>query len=112
MQAEYCFVPALLMLVLATVAIAQNAMPARPCLVGMLGQGNTLLFDYPSQLFVVAMALATAAAVLGALEVLALVPVWRSRWKPWPKLRYTLAVLLLAATVVAMWQWNLVGMRL
>jgi hypothetical protein len=30
-------VPALLMLVLATVAIAQSAMPARPCMVGMLG---------------------------------------------------------------------------
>ena len=79
--------------------------------VAMLGQGNALLFDYPSQLLVVALALATAAAVLTAFEVLALVPVWRSRWRAWPKLRYTLAVLVLAATVAAMWQWNLVGMH-
>lgn len=93
---------------IAWVAFAGTAIAA---VVAMLGQGNALIFDYPSRGFLLALALATAAAVLTALEVLALVPVWRGRWNAWPKLRYTLAVLVLAASVVLMWQWNLIGMQ-
>lgn len=97
--------------VLSAIAWLAFAGTAIAAVVAMLGQGNALLFTYPSRGFLLALALATAAAVLTGLEVLALVPVWRSRWNAWPKLRYTLAVLVLVASVALMWQWNLLGMR-
>src|SRR5690606_36973904 len=80
-------------------------------LLAMLAQGSALIYTYPSQSLLVALAFATAAAAATLLELLALVPVWGSRWAAWPKLRYTLAVLLGVATVLLMWHWNLVGMR-
>lgn len=79
--------------------------------VSMLGQGSGVMFSYPGRPFLVALALATAAAVLTLCELLALVPVWGSRWKPWPKLRYTLAVVLSLLAVALLWHWNLLGMR-
>lgn len=79
--------------------------------VRMIGEGSDVVYTYPSPMFLAALVLATVAAVLTALEVLAVVPVWTSRWRAWPKLRYTLAVAVLALTVCVLWTWNLVGMN-
>lgn len=77
----------------------------------LLGQGSGVMYSYPGRPLLVALALATAVAVLTLCELLALVPVWGGRWKTWPKLRYSLAVGLGLWTVVLLWQWNLIGMR-
>lgn len=73
--------------------------------------GNALVYAYPTPLFMWALALATLAALLTAVEVLAIVPVLRSEWRAWPKLRYIIAVALLALTAYVLWTWNLIGMK-
>jgi CubicO group peptidase (beta-lactamase class C family) len=78
----------------------------------MAAEGNDVVHTYPSTGFKAALALATLAAVTTLLEVGALVPVWRGAWRTWPKIRYTLAVAVLALAVHVMWTWNLIGMRL
>jgi CubicO group peptidase (beta-lactamase class C family) len=79
--------------------------------IAMTGEGNGVLYSFPSRGLMIALWLALAAAVLTGLEVMALVPVWGSDWYTWPKLRYTLAVAILALTVWVMWTWNLVGLK-
>lgn len=80
-------------------------------LVGMAGAGTQVVFTYPSGTWWWALALATVAAALTALELLALPAVWRSKWRGGAKLRNTVAVALLALTVYVLWTWNLVGLR-
>jgi CubicO group peptidase (beta-lactamase class C family) len=74
----------------------------------MSGDSAEALFGYPSTTLRVAVWLAWAAAIATALEVLALVPVWRGPWRAWPKLRFTLAVLLLAAAVALLVRWHVI----
>jgi hypothetical protein len=80
-------------------------------LVGMAGEGTQVVFTYPSGTWWWALALATVAAALTALELLALPAVWRSKWRAGAKLRNTVAVALLALTVYVLWTWNLLGLR-
>jgi CubicO group peptidase (beta-lactamase class C family) len=77
----------------------------------MLGQGDALIYTHPTRPFLVALALASAAAAMTLLEAVALVPVWGGRWRVSAKLRYSGVVVLGVVTVVVMWQWNLVGMK-
>lgn len=77
----------------------------------LAAEGSQAVFTYPSPWLLAALALAIAVAVATALEVLALVPVLRSQWRAWPKLRYVIAVASLAFTVYVLWTWNLIGMR-
>lgn len=77
----------------------------------LAAEGSQAVFTYPSPWLLAALALATAAAVATALEVLAIAPVLRSQWQAWPKLRYMITVALLAFTVYILWTWNLIGMR-
>lgn len=79
--------------------------------VGMSKEGNAVVYTYPSRPLVLAMLAATVAAVLTALEVAAIVPVWRGRWRAGPRLRYTLGVAVLALTVYVLWTWNVIGLR-
>lgn len=76
----------------------------------MLGSRSEVMFTYPSSMLRLAVWLALLAAALTALELLALLAVWRGPWRAWPKLRYTAGVLVLAACVVVMWRWHLVGL--
>jgi hypothetical protein len=36
------------------------------------------------------------------------VPVWRGPWRAWPKLRYTLVVLLLAGACALLVRWQVI----
>lgn len=79
--------------------------------VRLAGEGSQLVYTYPSTWLLAALALATAAAAATVLEVLAVVPVLRSDWRAWPKLRYLLAVATLTFIVYVLWTWNLIGLR-
>jgi CubicO group peptidase (beta-lactamase class C family) len=78
--------------------------------IGMAQMGNELLYAYPTPAFRAALTLATVCAALTALELLAVIPALRGQWRAWPKLRYSLGVLLLAGACLVFWQWNLIGM--
>lgn len=78
--------------------------------VTMASQGSALVYTYPTQPFLWALGLATAAAAVTALELVAIFPVLRSRWHTVPKLRYLLGVALLSLTVYVLWTWHLIGM--
>lgn len=74
---------------------------------GMLADRAEVMFTFPSPMLRFAVWLGLLAAALAALEVLALVAVWRGGWRAWPKVRYTAGVLLLAAAAALLWRWNL-----
>jgi CubicO group peptidase (beta-lactamase class C family) len=77
-------------------------------IVAMSSGGADALFGYPSATLRLAVWLAWAVTVATALEVLALVPVWRGPWRAWPKLRYTLVVLLLAGACALLVRWQVI----
>jgi CubicO group peptidase (beta-lactamase class C family) len=74
----------------------------------MSSSGNDALFDYPSTTLRVAVWLAWAVAILTALEMVAVIPVWRGSWRSWPKLRYTVVVAALACAVAVLLRWHVV----
>lgn len=77
----------------------------------MANQGSALVYTYPTTPFLWASGLATAAAVITALQVVAVIPVLRSRWRTLPKLRYLLTMALLSLTIYVLWTWNLIGLK-
>lgn len=77
---------------------------------GMVADRAAVMFDFPSPTLRLAVWLALLATILAALELLALVAVWRGGWRAWPKLRFTVGAVLLASTAVLLWRWNLVAL--
>jgi hypothetical protein len=77
--------------------------------ISMAGEGNAVVFTYPSPLLQAGLWLALVAATATALELLALPTVWRGGWRAWPKVRHTVAVLVFAAATAVLWRWHVVG---
>ena len=73
--------------------------------------GNAVVFSYPSNSLVALLVATTSAAIMTLLGILALLPVWRSKWQAGGKLAYTVGIAVFALTVWVMLGWNLVGLR-
>lgn len=76
---------------------------------GMGAEGSDVVFTYPSTTLRLALWLTVAAALATTAELFALPVVWRGGWRLWPRLRYTLAVAILAFAVALLCRWNLVA---
>jgi hypothetical protein len=77
---------------------------------GMAAEGTDVVFTYPSTTLRIALGLCIAAALATTAELVAVPLVWRSQWRAWPRLRYTLAVGVLACAVALLCRWNLVAL--
>jgi CubicO group peptidase (beta-lactamase class C family) len=83
---------------------------AAASLAPILRDMSEAFFSFPSPLFVTALALALAAAVLTVLAALMLYPVWSDgSWPLWRRLRHTGVVLAAIATLLVLRDFNAIG---
>jgi len=67
---------------------------------------------FPAPLMYVSLWVLVIAAILTALAVPGLYPVWRDgSWPVWRRLRHTLVLVILVATVLTLNDWNVLGFR-
>ncbi|MEH6419357.1 serine hydrolase domain-containing protein [Pseudomonas sp. CGJS7] len=78
----------------------------------LMSAGNEAIYSYPTALLRAALWLALLPALLTLVDLALLWPLWRAGdIGVWRKLRHTLAVLVFAVTVYAMWGWNAFGWK-
>ncbi|MGO1068550.1 serine hydrolase domain-containing protein [Lysobacter sp. CA199] len=79
----------------------------------LMSAGNEAIYSYPTTLLRAALWLALLPVLLTLVDLALLWPLWRSgEVGAWRKLRHTLAVLVFAVAVYAMWVWNVFGWKL
>lgn len=77
-----------------------------------LGMGNDIIVAYPTPLLITALVVLIFAVVLTIPALVFLYPVWKdTNWPFWRRVRHSSAVLILAAFVLTLNHWNIVGFR-
>jgi CubicO group peptidase (beta-lactamase class C family) len=75
--------------------------------------GSDIVFDYPTTALRVTVALAYGAAGLTVLAVVLWPSIWKVHyWSFWRKLRHTLGLLIMLASIAMLWHWNVLGAHL
>ena len=75
--------------------------------------GSDIVFDYPTQPLRMTVALAYAAAGFTVLAVVLWPSIWKVHyWSFWRKLRHTLVLLIMLASIAMLWYWNVLGAHL